>query len=124
MVFENYSKFITSIETVKKMKDDIEKVDDKLKVLEESISRINDSAIRIDSSLKTKRKEIQRLDTINNDLQRLRILCEIPKVSKYDLLEYKNKVTPKTVLSSVNFDEIFGQTIEHFSVCGRELIKF
>ena len=53
------------------MKDDIEKVDDKLKVLEVSISRINDSAIRIDSSLKTKRKEIQRLDTINNDLQRV-----------------------------------------------------
>lgn len=40
------------------MKEDIEKVDDKLKVLEDSISRINDSAIRIDSNLKTKRKEI------------------------------------------------------------------
>jgi len=124
MVFENYSKFITSIDTVKKMKDDIEKVDEKLKTLEDSINKINDSALKIDDNLKVKRNEIQKLDTINRDLQRLRILCELPKVSKYDLLEYKKIVTPKTILSNVNFDDLFVQTIDHYSVCGRELLRF
>jgi len=124
MVFENYSKFITSIDTVKKMKDDIEKVDDKLKILEESVNKINDCALKIDDNLKVKRNEIQKLDTINKDLQRLRILCELPKVSKYDLLEYKKLVTPKTALSSLNFDDIFAQTIEYYTVCGREMLKF
>lgn len=33
LVFENYSKFISSIDTVRQMKDNICQVDDKLKVL-------------------------------------------------------------------------------------------
>ncbi len=53
------------------MKDDIEKVDEKLKTLEESINKINDSALKIDDNLKVKRNEIQKLDTINRDLQRV-----------------------------------------------------
>lgn len=55
------------------MKDDIEKVDEKLKILEESVNKINDSALRIDDNLKVKRNEIQKLDTINKDLQRVRL---------------------------------------------------
>jgi len=39
-VFENYSKFISSIDTVREMKDNICKVDDKLKVLESSMDKI------------------------------------------------------------------------------------
>lgn len=54
-----------------KMKDDIEKVDVKLKTLEESIKKINNAALKIDDSLKIKRNEIQKLDTINKDLQRV-----------------------------------------------------
>ena len=53
------------------MKDDIEKVDEKLKILEESVNKINDAALRIDDNLKVKRNEIQKLDTINKDLQRV-----------------------------------------------------
>lgn len=54
-----------------KMKEDIEKVDSKLKSLEDSIKMINSSALRIDDNLKIKRNEIQKLDTINKDLQRV-----------------------------------------------------
>ncbi len=53
------------------MKDDIEKVDEKLKVLEDSVNKINDCALKIDDNLKVKRNEIQKLDTINKDLQRV-----------------------------------------------------
>lgn len=53
------------------MKDDIEKVDDRLKILEESVNKINDCALKIDDNLKVKRNEIQKLDTINKDLQRV-----------------------------------------------------
>lgn len=41
LVFENYSKFISSIDTVKQMKTDISKVDDKLKSLDQSMDRIS-----------------------------------------------------------------------------------
>ena len=53
------------------MKDNIEKVDEKLKILETSVRKINSSALKIDDSLKIKRSEIQKLDTINKDLQRV-----------------------------------------------------
>jgi hypothetical protein len=53
------------------MKDDIEKVDVKLQGLQDSIRKINNSALKIDDSLKIKRTEIQKLDTINKDLQRV-----------------------------------------------------
>jgi hypothetical protein len=53
------------------MKEDIEKVDVKLHGLQDSIRKINNSALKIDDSLKIKRTEIQKLDTINKDLQRV-----------------------------------------------------
>jgi hypothetical protein len=67
-VFENYSKFISSIDTVREMKDNICKVDEKLKVLESSMDKIENLAVKIDSTFSVKRKEIQKLDTINKDL--------------------------------------------------------
>lgn len=67
-MFENYSKFISSIDTVKKMKNDIFKVDEKMKILEQSMSKINLLANKIDESLHTKREEIQKLETVNKDL--------------------------------------------------------
>ena len=48
LVFENYSKFISSIDTVNQMKNNICMVDDKLKVLESSMDKISDLALKID----------------------------------------------------------------------------
>ena len=56
------------------MKTDIQKVDDKLKTLALSINKINTHATRIDDTLKIKRNEIQKLDTINKDLQKVYII--------------------------------------------------
>lgn len=50
------------------MKDNICKVDDKLNVLESSMDKIENLALKIDSTFSVKRKEIQKLDTINKDL--------------------------------------------------------
>lgn len=88
LVFENYNKFIISIDTVKKMKEDINKVDNKIKTLENSMNKINSLASNIDDSLKTKRNEIQKLDTVNKDLQKLKNLCEFPVVLKEELAAY------------------------------------
>jgi hypothetical protein len=52
------------------------------------------------------------------------MLCELPKDAKNDVNEYKRIVTPKTILSTVNFDSLFAKTIENYAICGRELIKF
>jgi len=58
LVFENYSKFISSIDTVKKMKSEIFNVDSKMAILEESMNKISSLATIIDDSLSIKRTEI------------------------------------------------------------------
>ena len=55
-MFENYSKFIASIDTVKQMKTDISKVDDKLKNLDKSMEKISELALKIDNTFAVKRK--------------------------------------------------------------------
>ena len=72
------------------MKNNICMVDDKLKILESSMDKISDLALKIDETFKFKRKEIQKLDTVNRDLQKLRNLCDFPNVLKQDLVEYKS----------------------------------
>ncbi len=50
------------------MKNDIFKVDDKMKNLEDSMNKIISLSTHIDDSLSIKRGEIQKLDIINKDL--------------------------------------------------------
>ena len=90
LVFENYSKFISSIDTVRDMKDNICAVDDRLKVLENSMDRISTLASKIDSTFAVKRREIQKLDTINRDLQKLKNLCDFPNILQQDIKLYKS----------------------------------
>ncbi|CAK67535.1 unnamed protein product (macronuclear) [Paramecium tetraurelia] len=75
LVFENYSKFISSIDTVKKMKTDITQIDQKVETLAQSMTKIAQLSRRIDSQLSIKREEIIKLDTVNKDLSRLNSVC-------------------------------------------------
>lgn len=47
-MFENYSKFISSIDTVRQMKDNICMVDGRLKELDCAMDKISDLALKID----------------------------------------------------------------------------
>lgn len=85
LVFKNYSKFISSIEVVKKMREELEKTEDSLDRLSGSIDKIKNMSEKIDDTLKPKREEIQKLDKINKDLSNLKMLCELPIMLKEDL---------------------------------------
>jgi hypothetical protein len=112
LVFENYSKFISSIDTVRQMKDNICQVDDKLKVLETSMDNISRLALKIDSTFAVKRKEIQKLDTINKDLEKLKNLCEFPNVLTQDIKHYK-LVSENNRLQS-EADQCFAKSIQFY----------
>lgn len=111
LVFENYSKFISSIDTVRQMKDNICMVDEKLKVLDSSMDKISDLALKIDETFKFKRKEIQKLDTVNKDLQKLRNLCDFPNVLKQDLAEYKGTHESKISQGFAEGPKFFSKSI-------------
>ena len=113
LVFENYNKFIISIETVKKMKENIIKVDEKLKVLDTSMQKINGLVSKIDDNLKVKRNEIQKLDTVNKDLQKLKKICEFPDILKNDIQEFKSATTN----NKVNYESMFLNSIEYYKSC-------
>ena len=111
LVFENYSKFISSIDTVREMKNNICEVDDKLKVLDSSMDKISELALKIDSKFSVKRKEIQKLDTINKDLQKLKNLCDFPNVLKQDLQFYRS-LSQNNLHQEAN--NLFNKSIESY----------
>ncbi len=53
------------------MRTEIQQIDGKMKKLANSMEKINSSALKIDDTLKLKRSEIQKLDIINKDLQKV-----------------------------------------------------
>lgn len=137
MVSDNYSKFISSIDIVKKMKDNIEGVEKKMEKLEGSINKINQLATKIDSTLETKRSEIKKLDLINKDLSNLKKLCEFPTLLKKELERYKSnlksaskdsaigKMTPlefpADVLDRLQLDRVFRESAEYYLECAEKL---
>lgn len=120
LVFENYSKFISSIDTVKTMKDDIYQVDDKIKILEQSMKKITSLSTTIDDALKIKRNEIQKLETVNQDLQKLSSLSNFPKVLENDILHYQQMVES----NNIDYHNIFLDTIEYYQECFLNIKKF
>ena len=82
LLFENYSMLISTIETVREMKDNISLVEDKLRVLEKSMNKISKLALTIDP---VKRNEIQMLGTIKN-------MYELPSSLQQDI-KYNNILT-------------------------------
>ena len=74
------------------MKDSIVGVEEKLRNLDTSMSKINNLATVIDDNLKVKRNEINKLDTINKELGKLDNLCQLPRILKKDLQQYKEEL--------------------------------
>ena len=66
------------METVKSMKTDLSKLDSKIMTLESSMENITNLVLKVESQIQVKRNEIQKLDTINKDLSKLKYLCDLP----------------------------------------------
>lgn len=96
-------------------------VDEKLKVLDKSMDNISNLALKIDETFKFKRKEIQKLDTVNKDLQKLRNLCDFPNVLKQDLAEYKTTHENKISQSFVEGPKLFSKSIAVYEECYKTL---
>ena len=120
LVFENYSKFISSIDTVRDMKDNICAVDDRLQVLENSMDSISTLASKIDSTFAVKRREIQKLDTINRDLQKLKNLCDFPNILQQDIKLYKS--LPESKVPG-EMETLFQKSISFYETCYKTLVS-
>ena len=129
LVFENYSKFISSIEVVKNMREELEKTEQDLDKLTNSISNIKNTSTYIDDTLKPKRDEIQRLDKINKDLSNLKMLCELPLMLKEDLkqlhsLDLRNMSKENMLKHKDDLLKICIVSLENLNSCKDKLIEF
>ena len=51
------------------------------------------------------------------------MLCELPKVLKKDLIEYK-KIAASNPIHKIDFEQVFKESVEHYHNSGQMLMKF
>lgn len=79
LVYENYNKFISATETIKRMKTNVDAMDDDMDAVKAKIETITTTTIRLDQTLTSKRTKIDKLVRIKRLLTRLEFLSELPE---------------------------------------------
>ncbi|KAH6563083.1 hypothetical protein BASA62_008742 [Batrachochytrium salamandrivorans] len=95
LVYENYSKFISATDTIRKMKSNAEEMELQISLLEKKICTVTKSAENIHSTLAPQRAKIHQLSGVHSLIKKLNFLFELPsRLSQC----YKNKQYTQAVL--------------------------
>jgi hypothetical protein len=78
LVSENYNKFISATDTIRKMRSDFKKMEEEMECLVVSMGEITEFNDKINGSFKDKRKELSRLSDIDTLLKKLQFLFDLP----------------------------------------------
>lgn len=71
LVSENYNKFISATDTIRKMRSDFKKMEDEMENLVVKMAEINTFNENINANFKDKRQEISKLSGISNLLKKV-----------------------------------------------------
>ncbi|KAL9546973.1 hypothetical protein MBANPS3_006396 [Mucor bainieri] len=89
LVYENYSKFISATDTIRKMKSNVESMESEMSRLNENISNISKQSKTINEELGPNRQKIQQLSNVHNSLKRLQFIFELPNRLQHCLVKGK-----------------------------------
>lgn len=78
LVYENYNKFISATETIRKMKNDFKKMEDEMDHLATNMSAITEFSSCISDTLYERRQHISKLSQEHAMLKKLQFLFELP----------------------------------------------
>lgn len=78
LVYENYNKFISATETIRKMKTDFKEMENEMKKLADNMSSISESSDHITGSLQETRTQLTKLSEKNALLKRLSAISSLP----------------------------------------------
>ncbi|KAH3744827.1 vacuolar protein sorting-associated protein 51 [Pelomyxa schiedti] len=78
LVYDNYNKFINATDTIRKMKSNVENMEDEMKQLKENMKDIGNCSDKINSSLSFRREKIDHLAAVHTLLTRLQFIAELP----------------------------------------------
>ncbi|KAF7279733.1 vacuolar protein sorting 51 [Rhynchophorus ferrugineus] len=82
LVYENYNKFISATDTIRKMKNDFKKMEDEMDLLASNMESITSFSEKINSNLQDTRDKISHLSGVHSLLQRLQFLFKLPSTLK------------------------------------------
>ncbi|KAI8636052.1 exocyst complex component Sec5-domain-containing protein [Parasitella parasitica] len=104
LVYENYSKFISATDTIRKMKSNVESMESEMSRLNENIANISRQSKIINKELGPNRQKIQQLSNVHNSLKRLQFIFELPNRLQHCLVKGK-----------------YGQAVKYFSKASKLL---
>uniref|UniRef100_A0A8C7X0X7 Vacuolar protein sorting-associated protein 51 homolog n=1 Tax=Oryzias sinensis TaxID=183150 RepID=A0A8C7X0X7_9TELE len=78
LVYENYNKFISATDTIRKMKNDFKKMEDEMDCLSANMAAITDFSANISGTLQDQHAQITKLSAVHTLLRKLQFLFELP----------------------------------------------
>ncbi|XP_033633554.1 vacuolar protein sorting-associated protein 51 homolog [Asterias rubens] len=78
LVYENYNKFISATDTIRKMKTDFKKMEEEMDRLATNMDAITDFSAKISGTLQDRREQITKLSSVHMLLKKLQFLFELP----------------------------------------------
>lgn len=78
LVYENYNKFISATDTIRKMKNDFRKMEDEMDRLATNMAVITNFSARISATLQDRHERITKLAGVHALLRKLQFLFELP----------------------------------------------
>lgn len=108
LVSENYNKFISATDTIRKMRSDFKKMEEEMESLVVNMGDITEFNEKINTTFKEKRQEITRLNGINNLLKKLQFLFDLPSKLN-DFIDDKS-----TYSKAVTYYCKARKTLEHY----------
>ena len=79
LVYENYNKFISATETIRKMRVDFRSMESEMEQLASSMTTITTFSSEISDKLRGGRQEVARLSGAHSTLQKLQFVLELPE---------------------------------------------
>eukprot|EP01111_Echinosteliopsis_oligospora_P015116 TRINITY_DN5868_c0_g1_i1.p1 TRINITY_DN5868_c0_g1~~TRINITY_DN5868_c0_g1_i1.p1 ORF type:complete len:788 (+),score=222.09 TRINITY_DN5868_c0_g1_i1:274-2364(+) len=78
LVYENYNKFISATDTIRKMKSNVENMESEMARLSKDMQQITDCSNKIEQALAPRQQKIEQLSGVHNLLQKLQFLVALP----------------------------------------------
>lgn len=79
LVYENYNKFITATDTVRKMRTDLAAMEQKMDTLADNMQRISTLSEKVGNALSGQRDNVCKLARAHRTLKNLEFLFDLPK---------------------------------------------
>eukprot|EP00741_Cyanophora_paradoxa_P013928 tig00020723_g13445.t1 len=78
LVYENYNKFISATDTIRKMKTNVESMENEMEKLSSTVDEISRQSEAINSNLSAHRYKIEQLNGVRRLLKKLQFLFQLP----------------------------------------------